>query len=83
MVYSGRMTTNQNSTADQIVEAIRVAERPYTWVADKAGFSPATLRRKLHGGSDFTVSEVARIARALNVKPSSLLPEEFRDSAAA
>ena len=28
-------------------------------------------------------ADALRIARALNVKPSSLLPEEFRDSAAA
>lgn len=75
MVYGRRMTTNQ--TGELIAAAIRTAERSQTWVADSAGMTPATLRRKLRGG-EFTIPEVARIARVLGVAPVTLLPAEFR-----
>ena len=47
-------------------------------LADRAGIANATFRRKLRGGGDFTVSEVARIAQALGIHPADLLPTEFR-----
>ena len=37
------------------------------------------LRRKLRGVGEFTLTELARIAHALGVKPADLLPDEFRD----
>jgi lambda repressor-like predicted transcriptional regulator len=74
------MTTNQ-TTASLIAEALERAERSVSWVAEKAGMAPSTLRRKLRGTRDFTTGEVASIADALGVSPSSLLPPEFRDAA--
>ncbi|TFD58090.1 hypothetical protein E3T43_07540 [Cryobacterium sp. Hh7] len=70
------MTTTQTSAA-LIAAAIKEAERSFKWTADKAGMSMSTFGRKLHGGGDFTVSEVARVGRALGVHPSDLLPDEF------
>ncbi len=72
------MTTEQATTADLIAAAMQTEDRSAKWVADRSGISDATFRRKLHGGGDFTVSEVARIARALNSHPADLLPIEFR-----
>lgn len=69
------MTTK--STAEIISENIVSAERSRNWVANKAGLSANTLNRKLNGGSDFTVNEVARISRALGVPAATLLPVEF------
>ena len=74
------MTTNQ-TTADLVIEALEQAERSASWVAEKAGIAPSTLRRKLKGTRDFTTGELAQIAAALGVRPSSLLPAEFRDAA--
>ncbi|WP_333812055.1 helix-turn-helix domain-containing protein [Timonella senegalensis] len=72
------MTTKQHTVADRVKAAMRDAERPASWVATKAGMSPSTFRRKIQGSGEFTVSELAQVAHALNVAPSSLLPAEFR-----
>lgn len=71
------METKQDASKI-ILQAILDAERSQQWVADKAGIPITTLRRKLQGHTDFRLSEVANIARALNVNPSDLLPESFR-----
>lgn len=54
------------------------AERSRKWTAVKAGFSYSTFERKLNRGGDFTLPEVARIAKALGCHPMDLLPDEFR-----
>lgn len=77
------METKPTETAGLITDAMRVAERSKTWTAGKAGLALSTFDRKLRGGGDFTVGEVARIARALQVHPSSLLPPEFADGITA
>lgn len=70
-------------TSQNILAAMRRVERSQKWTADKAGIARTTFTRKLNGGTDYTISEVARIARALGVSPSELLPEEFRQAVAA
>lgn len=77
MIYGFHMTTKPHTVADRVKAALQDAERPASWVAAKADMSASTFRRKLQGSGEFTVSELARIARALNVAPSSLLPQEF------
>lgn len=81
MSYSLRMNTTETTTASLVAKALEQAERSVSWVADKAGMAPSTLRRKLRGTRDFTTGEVASIAAALGVRPSELLPPEFRDAA--
>jgi len=71
--------TTETSAADKVAEAIEKAERSKKWTAEKAGMADVTLRRKLRGGGDFTVSELARIAHALSIHPSELLPDEFHE----
>ena len=65
------------TTATLVAEAIASAERSRKWTAEKSGIAVSTLRRKLAGGADFTIGEVERIARALNLHPADLLPSEF------
>lgn len=77
------MATNPNSTAALVEEAMTTADRSMKWTADRAGIANATFRRKVRGGGDFTVSEVARIGQALGVHPAELLPAEFRTAVAA
>lgn len=69
--------TGNTGITDLIDKAIRTADRTPTWTADRAGIARPTFRRKLRGGGDWTVSETARIAKALGVHPASLLPAEF------
>lgn len=68
--------------ADLIICAMRTAERSKKWTAAKAGIALTTFMRKLHGGGDFTLSELARIAHALGVKPADLLPSAFKQDLA-
>ena len=67
------------TTAHIVADAISQADRSVAWVADKAGMAPTTLRRKLSGTRDFTTGELAMIAQALGVHPSSLLHPEFHE----
>lgn len=75
------MTTNQG-TPHRIVAAMNEAERSQKWTAEKSGLAISTFRRKINGGADFTIGEVARVAAALSVKPLALLPDEFCNEAA-
>lgn len=68
-------------TATAIVQAIEDAERSKKWTAEKAGIPITTFLRKCRGFGDFTVGEVARVAKALDRRPSDLLPQSFRDIA--
>lgn len=71
-------------TASQIIlTAIVEAERSQMWVSRKTGIPLTTLRRKLDGHSDFLLSEVAKIAMALERHPAELLPEPFQSEAVA
>lgn len=72
------MDTTQ-ATAAKVLAAIDAAERPRAWVGKKAGIALTTFSRKLEGVGDFTVSEIGRLARALNLPPVALLPDEFVD----
>lgn len=76
VVYSDHMHTEQTA-ADRVRDAIRLAERSVAWTALKAGMSPTTLTRRLNGGPDFTVTELAKLARVLDTTPGALLPDEF------
>jgi len=75
------MTTESSTTAEKILKGMDAVERTQTWTADRAGLSYPTFRRKLAGGGDFTVPEVARIAKALGMHPIELLPDEFHVAA--
>lgn len=75
------MDTETTTTAGQVIHAMSLAERSQKWTAEKSGMSISTFRRKINGGADFTVGEVARIARALGIHPADLLPTAFARAA--
>jgi transcriptional regulator with XRE-family HTH domain len=60
--------------ATVIVSALGQAKRSKRWLSEATGIAYSTLRRKLQGEADLTVLDLARIARALQVPPASLLP---------
>ncbi|KJL37089.1 hypothetical protein RR49_01201 [Microbacterium ginsengisoli] len=77
------MTTDSKTPAELVEDAILAADRSVKWTAERAGLAIPTLRRKVRGGGEFTISEIARIAKALGLHPTQLLPEEFRVEDAA
>ena len=82
VIYGSRMDTT-TETVTAVAGAMDTADRSKKWTADKSGIAYATFNRKMHGGGDFTVQEVARIAAALGVHPIELMPAVFRTLAAA
>ena len=71
--------TNDRDLSSSIQEAIARAERSHRWVSERAGIAYSTFRTRLHNEADFKVSEVARIAKVLNVSVLDLLPSYMRD----
>ena len=76
------MATKQE-TRELVIEALMRTDRSEKWTADRAGIAYPTFRRRLRGDRDFTVNELGRIAQALGIHPSELLPEQFRADKAA
>lgn len=93
VTYSGRMTTPQPPTsiavsadaeiAERISNALVVKNVNVQALSEETGISYSTLRRSLRGGRSLTFAEFYKIARALNLQPSSLLPDTLaaRDAA--
>ena len=77
--YGFHMNT-RHEAADLVQDAIERAERSKKWTSEKAGLAYATFNRKLNGGSDFTLNELARVARALDIPVTDLLPDDFKVS---
>ncbi|WP_353809115.1 helix-turn-helix domain-containing protein [Agromyces sp. SYSU T00194] len=71
-------------TAALVEEAIAHAERSKSWTADRAGIPRTSFYRKLNRGKPncFTTAELAAIARALGVMPSTLYPHDPEQVAA-
>ena len=72
------METKRTGASAQIEKALKRVERTQKWTADKSGIAHTTFHRKMNGGSDWTVGELARIAQVLDIHPLDLLPDEFR-----
>lgn len=77
--YGFHMNT-RHEAAHLVQDAIDKAERSKKWTSEKAGLAYATFNRKLAGGSDFTLNELARVAKALDIPVIDLLPEDFKAS---
>lgn len=57
-----------------VADAISASGIPKSAVAQRAGMARTTLHRRLRGDSDFTVSELFRVALVLHVQPADLIP---------
>lgn len=70
------METNASITK-LINEEIEKLGIPLTALAKNSGIAYATLNRRVRGGGAWTATEIARVAIALRIPASKLLPEEF------
>lgn len=75
------LKTCSDTVSCRINSAIVSLGKSRASIASAADISRTTFNRRLEGDGDFTLVELARIARALNVSPSVLLPDSFRDVA--
>lgn len=65
-------------TAQAVSQAIITSRCSIKDVSEKSGIPYTTLTRRLQGfDPTFTATEIYRIAKALEVRPASLLPREF------
>jgi len=77
------MNEIRTATAGLVSQAIATRDVKLTRLADKTLIPRTTLQRKVAGDADFTVSELARIAHALDMHPGELLPLDFSRQAVA
>lgn len=66
-----------NETAQRVTEEIDKSPLNVSEVALISGIARVTLIRKMNGGTEFGVYELVRIAKAINIKPGILLPQEY------
>lgn len=74
MAYGTHMTHTLNEEiADNVREALHASGVTITTLSATTGISERTLTRRLRGNSDWTTSEIARIAARLGVHVTSLV----------
>lgn len=72
-----------NEAAEKVASAVEKSKIPVSRIARDAAIPRATLVRKMNGGGEFGVYEILRIATAIGIEPTSLLPSPFRAKSAA
>lgn len=75
-------TATDTEIADRITNALIYKNVNATDLAEKTGLSYKPLLASLKGNRSLTVVEFRKIAAAINLKPSELLPDTFTGSAA-
>ena len=65
--------TLNEEIAGNVRDALRASGVPITTLADDTGIAERTIRRRLGGNSDWTTSELARIAKRLEVPVARLM----------
>jgi lambda repressor-like predicted transcriptional regulator len=68
--------------AARISNALIVKNINVRALSDETGMAYPTLRRSLSGGRSLTILEIGKIAGAIDVHPSILLPTSFTQDAA-
>ncbi|KQR47594.1 hypothetical protein ASF87_01040 [Microbacterium sp. Leaf161] len=69
------MTTDvRRVVAEAVEEELLRAGRSTQWLSARVGITGAELREKLAGEVDFTVTDLAEIAQALDIAVAQLTP---------
>lgn len=69
-------STLESMAVDNLNRAIKRSGHRVAAVALVAGMQPKTLRRKLAGHAEFTVTEIIAVTRALNIDVISIMPND-------
>lgn len=70
----------RTEVAGKVLIALTAAERSKKWLSLKTGIPYSTLDRKLRAQVEFNFGELAEIALALDVAPSTFTPSAFARS---
>ncbi len=76
-------TKTASEIGQKVDSAIKVAGRSKASVAEEVGIPWVTFSRKINGHSEFSSSDMIRIAHVLDIEPDTFLPKPFRASVAA
>jgi lambda repressor-like predicted transcriptional regulator len=79
---TGANDATDTQIADRITNALIVKGTNVRALSDETGISYPTLRRSLKGGRSLTFAEFTKIAAAIKVHPSALLPTTLTGVAA-
>jgi transcriptional regulator with XRE-family HTH domain len=76
-------TTADTEIGNRIANALIIRGTNVKALSDETGIAYPTLRRSLKGGRSLTIQDILKIADAINVSPSALLPDTItaRDAA--
>jgi lambda repressor-like predicted transcriptional regulator len=69
-------------TAERIIATMSDKSISLLALSNETGIAYPTLRRSIKAGRSLKINEIGRIADALNVHPSTLLPEAITGTAA-
>ena len=72
-----------HQVAEKVAAEIARSQRSARFVARESGIPTATFDRKIHGRSDFSLTELITIARVLNVDLADFVPTEALHGSAA
>jgi len=78
---SGAASATDAEIGNRIANALIIKGSNVRALSDATGISYPTLRRSLTGGRSLTFLEFAKIAAAIDVPPSALLPATLTDAA--
>lgn len=73
-----RMNTTEAGAL--VAQKIKVSGVSVLKVSEDTGIPRTTLIRKLKGVAQFGTTELVQIANSIGVKPSELLPSEFKEA---
>lgn len=79
----GAQPSADTEIAERITNALIVKNIKVLALSEETGIAYPTLRRSLKGGRSLTFAEFAKIAAAIGVQPSALLPDSLTSRAAA
>ncbi len=80
---NGAAAVTNKEIADRISNALITKNVPASFLAERTDMSYKQVRATLKGDRSLTVVEFRQIAEAINVKPSTLLPDTFASQDAA
>lgn len=79
----GAKDATDTEIAGRIASALLIKSMTVKALSEETGISYPTLRRSLRGGRSLTFNEFGKIAQALKIPPSALLPDNLAERSAA
>lgn len=79
---SGAAAAADTEIANRITAALTENKMSILALSEETGIAYPTLRRSIKAGRSLNIQELSKIADALSVRPSTLIPPTFSGNAA-